>query len=44
MNVFVKVVGFSADERDALQTLFHLSKDLDVSFKLWQVGEMFARL
>lgn len=42
MNVFVKVIGFSADERHALQTLFHLSKDFDVGFTLWHPSDLLA--
>lgn len=36
MHVLVKVVGFSVDERHAIQTLLHLSEDGDVRFKLWK--------
>ncbi|TXH87296.1 MAG: response regulator [Rhodoferax sp.] len=40
MNVFVKTVGFSADERHALQTMFRLSDGQDVQYRLWQPGRM----
>lgn len=36
MNVLVKVVGFSADERHAIQTVLRLSEDSDVRFRLWR--------
>lgn len=42
MHVSIKVIGFSADERHALQTLFHLSEDGDVRFKLWHPGDLLA--
>lgn len=42
MNVLVKVVGFSADERHAVQTLLRLSQDSDVRYRLWCTGDTLA--
>lgn len=42
MNVLVKVIGFSAEERHAIQTLLRLSEDGDVRFKLWRPGDSLA--
>lgn len=42
MNVLVKVIGFSTDERHAIQTLLRLSEEGDVRFKLWRPGDCLA--
>lgn len=42
MNVFVKAIGFSADERHALQTIFRLSEGHDVQYKLWHPARLLA--
>ena len=42
MNVWVRVIGFSADERHAIQTMLHLSEEFGVRFKWWQPGYLLA--
>lgn len=42
MNFFVKVIGFSTEERHALQTLFGLSAGHEVRFKLWHSSDLLA--
>ena len=42
MNVWVRVIGFSPDERHAIQTLLHLSETFSVRFKLWHPGYLLA--
>lgn len=42
MNVWVRVVGFSPDERHAIQTLLQLSEAFPVRFKLWRPGYLLA--
>lgn len=37
-RVFVKVVGFSAAERHALNTVFRLSEERDIMYSLWVWG------
>lgn len=37
-RVFVKVVGFSAAERHALNTVFRLSEERDIMYSLWLPG------
>lgn len=42
MNVWVRVIGFSSEERHAIQTLLHLSESGDVRFRLWQPGYLLS--
>lgn len=42
MNVWVRVIGFSVDERHAIQTMLHLSEDFGVRFKWWQPGYLLS--
>lgn len=42
MNILVKVIGFSSEERHAIQTLLRLSEEGDVRFRLWRGADKLA--
>lgn len=42
MQVLVKVIGFSAQERHAIRTLLRLSEEGDVRFRLWKQADRLA--
>ncbi len=42
MHVLVKVIGFSPEERHAIQTMLRLSQEGDVRFRLWKTADKLA--
>jgi CheY-like chemotaxis protein len=42
MHVLVKVIGFSPEERHAIQTMLRLSQEGDVRFRLWKAADKLA--
>jgi CheY-like chemotaxis protein len=42
MNVWVKVIGFSTEERHAIHTMLRLSGESGVRFRAWQPGDHLA--